>query len=156
MNKVVFPGSFDPITLGHLDIISRLCKKYDEVHVVIAVNSSKKGFLTVDERIELIKGATAGFDNLNITSTDGLIVEFCKSVKSKTIIRGVRSIYDFTSEQNLAYNNYYLDSEIETVLFLTRPEHMHISSSGVRELNAYHNDIRHLVPENVASFLEKK
>ncbi len=155
MNRVVFPGSFDPITFGHYEIIKRLSFKYDHVYVVISNNQSKVGFLTVDERKELIEIVVKKFANVQVVIDDGLVVDFCRRVGSKTIIRGVRSVYDFTSEQTLAYNNAHLDSEIETLLIFGRQEYMHISSSGVRELLKFNRSISHLVPPEVDEYLRK-
>lgn len=156
MNRVVFPGSFDPITLGHLEIIKRLSRKYDKVYVFIGYNDSKSGFLTVDERKELIEQIVAQYGNVEVVVEAGLVVDFCKRVGSKTIIRGVRNVHDFTSEQNLAYNNAHLDSEIETLLIFGRQEYMHISSSGVRELRRFNKPVGHLVPNEVVEYLKSK
>lgn len=155
MDKVVFPGSFDPITLGHLEVIKRLSDKYNHVYVLIGQNSSKNSFLNVDERKMLAEKAIDMCKNVEVVIDDGLVVDFCKRVGSKTIIRGVRNVHDFTSEQTLAYNNAHLDSEIETLLIFGRQEYMHISSSGVKELYRFNKDISHLVPQNVVTYLEE-
>lgn len=155
MNKVVFPGSFDPITMGHLEIIKRLSSKYDDVYVLISKNESKTGYLDVEVRKQLIIESTNGLDNINVVIDSGLVVDFCKSVGSKTIIRGIRNGYDFTSEQMLAYNNAHLDPNIETLLIFGRQEYMHISSSGVRELVKFKSNIEHLVPLPVAKYLQE-
>lgn len=154
MNKVVFPGSFDPITKGHLEIIKRLSDKYSEVHVVIGKNDSKSGFLDVEVRKELIDDIVKDYGNVSVIIDSGLIVDYCKRVGSKTIIRGIRNVHDFTSEQTLAYNNAHLESEIETLLIFGRQEYMHISSSGVRELHRFGRDISHLVPSQVSDYLQ--
>lgn len=156
MNKVVFPGSFDPITLGHLEIIKRLSDKYDKVFVVIGKNDSKRGFLDVEVRKQLIEASIAGCTNVDVVIDGGLVVDFCTSVGSKTIIRGVRNVHDFTSEQTLAYNNAHLDSDIETLLIFGRQEYMHISSSGVRELYSFGRDVSHLVPKPVVDYLKNR
>lgn len=154
MNRVVFPGSFDPITFGHLEIIKRLSDKYDKVFVVIGKNDSKHGFLDVNTRKQLIENIVTDLDNVEVVVDSGLVVDFCKSVGSKTIIRGVRNVHDFTSEQTLAYNNAHLDSDIETLLIFGRQEYMHISSSGVRELFRFNKDVSHLVPKQIVDYLE--
>lgn len=156
MNKVVFPGSFDPITLGHLEIIKRLSDKYNKVYVVIGKNDSKRGFLDVEVRKQLIEASISGCENVEVVIDSGLVVDFCTSVGSKTIIRGVRNVHDFTSEQTLAYNNAHLDSNIETLLIFGRQEYMHISSSGVRELHSFGRDVSHLVPKPVVDYLKNK
>lgn len=155
MNRVVFPGSFDPITFGHLEIIKRLSDKYDKVFVVIGKNESKRGFLDVDTRKMLIEQIVADLDNIEVIIDSGLVVDFCNTVGSKTIIRGVRNVHDFTSEQTLAYNNAHLDSDIETLLIFGRQEYMHISSSGVRELYKFNRDVSHLVPDQIVDYLEQ-
>ncbi len=153
MNRVVFPGSFDPITFGHLEIIKRLSDKYDAVFVVIGKNDSKRGFLDVEIRKQLIEEIVSSYGNVEVIIDSGLVVDFCENVGSKTIIRGVRNVHDFTSEQTLAYNNAHLDSEIETLLIFGRQEYMHISSSGVRELYKFGRDVSHLVPTPVVEYL---
>ncbi len=155
MNRVVFPGSFDPITFGHLEIIKRLSDKYTDVYVVIGKNDSKRGFLDVETRKQLIEEIVGEYGNVKVVIDDGLIVDFCKEVGSKTIIRGVRNVHDFTSEQTLAYNNAHLDSEIETLLIFGRQEYMHISSSGVRELFKFNRDVSHLVPDEIVDYLKQ-
>lgn len=155
MNRVVFPGSFDPLTMGHMEIIKRLSEKYDYVYVLIGKNESKKGYLDVETRKELIEECTGDLKNVMVSIDDGLVVDFCKRVGSKTIIRGIRNGYDFTSEQMLAYNNAHLDDSIETLLIFGRQEYMHISSSGVRELIKFKSSIDHLVPLPVAKYLQE-
>lgn len=155
MDKVVFPGSFDPITLGHLEIIKRLSDKYSIVYVVISRNDSKRGFLDVEVRKQLIEEIVKNYGNVSVAIDDGLVVDFCDKVESKTIIRGVRNGHDFTSEQTLAYNNAHLDEEIETLLIFGRQEYMHISSSGVRELFKFGRNVSHLVPREIVEHLEQ-
>ncbi len=155
MNRVVFPGSFDPITFGHLEIIKRLSDKYDKVFVVIGKNDSKRGFLDTDTRKQLIDQIVADYGNVEVVVDSGLVVDFCQKVESKTIIRGVRNVHDFTSEQTLAYNNAHLDSDIETLLIFGRQEYMHISSSGVRELYKFGRAVDHLVPTEVVQYLQE-
>lgn len=155
MNTVVFPGSFDPITLGHLEIIKRLSDKYEKVYVLIGHNASKSQFFDVEVRRKLITEITKDYANVEVVVNDGLVVDFCNSIGCKTIIRGVRSVHDFTSEQNLAYNNAHLDQSIETLLIFGRQEYVHISSSGVRELHKFGRDVSHLVPPEVVSYLKQ-
>lgn len=154
MSRVVFPGSFDPITLGHLEIIKRLSSQFEKVYVVIGENGSKCGFLDAKIRKELIEHSVFDCQNIEVVIDNGLVVDFCKTVNSKTIVRGVRNVHDFTSEQTLAYNNAHLDCEIETLLIIGRQEYMHISSSGVRELYHFGRDVSHLVPHAVVEYLE--
>lgn len=130
----MFAGSFDPFTLGHLDIVKRAAAIFDELWVVLAVNASKKNMFSQEERLTFINKSVAGISHVKVTSFDGLTVDFMKSVGSKFLIRGVRGAMDVEYEQSIAWNNRMLYPECETVILPSSSEHLSLSSSVVREL----------------------
>ncbi|MCE5037797.1 pantetheine-phosphate adenylyltransferase [Staphylococcus auricularis] len=154
--KAVIPGSFDPITYGHLDIIERSARQFDELHICVLRNSSKKGTFSVEERIELIKQSTEKFSNVIVHHYDGLLVDFCTKIGAKTIIRGLRAVSDFEYELRLTSMNRKLNNEIETFYMMTSTDYSFISSSVVKEVASYNADISDFVPPNVADALYKK
>ena len=132
MNIAIYPGSFDPITNGHLDIITRGAKIYDKLIVAILVNVDKKCLFTIEERVELIKRVTRNLDNVEVLSFDGLLVDFAKMHNSKVILKGLRTMSDFEYEFQMALMNSKLDSEIETVFMMTSSAYSYVSSSSVK------------------------
>ena len=130
----VFAGSFDPFTLGHLDIVKRAAALFDELWVVLAVNASKKNMFSEEERLTFINKSIAGIPHVKVTSFDGLTVDFMKNVGSKFLVRGVRGAMDAEYEQSIAWNNRMLYPECETVILPSSSEHLSLSSSVVREL----------------------
>ncbi|AGC90958.1 pantetheine-phosphate adenylyltransferase [Staphylococcus warneri] len=154
--KAVIPGSFDPITYGHLDIIERSADRFDEIHVCVLKNSSKGGTFNLDERMDLIRGSVAHLSNVEVHHYNGLLVDFCKQVGAKTIIRGLRAVSDFEYELRLTSMNKKLNSDIETMYMMTSTNYSFISSSIVKEVAAYKADISEFVPPNVAKALKEK
>ena len=152
MKKAIFPGTFDPFTLGHLDILNRSKLIFDEVIVGIGRNNNKKTMFSVDERIKFIESVIANFDNVKVTSFEGLTIDFCKSVKANFIVRGVRNNGDFEFEKAIARTNRLL-SKIETVFLLTSAKTSFVSSSIVRELIENDGDFSELVPENISKII---
>ncbi len=147
----IYPGSFDPITKGHLDLIQRSAKLVDKLIVAVLVNPSKsKGLLTIPERIEMIREATKEIENIEIDSFSGLLVEYARMRQAEVIFRGLRSMSDFEVEQNMAQINKKLYSELETVFLMTRPEYACISSSSVRELISFNGAYEWMLPEAAA------
>ncbi|MDY6264489.1 MAG: pantetheine-phosphate adenylyltransferase [Fibrobacter sp.] len=135
MKKIaVFAGSFDPFTLGHLDIVRRAAALFDELYVLLAVNASKKYMFSESARIEMIRKAVAGVPNVKVESFDGLTVEFMKRIGAKFLVRGIRGSADVEYEQSVAWNNKVLYPECETVFLSSAPEHLMVSSTVVREL----------------------
>ena len=135
MKKIaVFAGSFDPFTLGHLDIVRRAAELFDELYVLLAVNASKKYMFSESARIEMISKAVAGVPNVKVESFDGLTVEFMKRIGAKFLVRGIRGSADVEYEQSVAWNNKVLYPECETVFLSSAPEHLMVSSTVVREL----------------------
>jgi pantetheine-phosphate adenylyltransferase len=135
MKKIaVFAGSFDPFTLGHLDIVKRASALFDEVWVLLAVNASKKYLLTESARVEIVKAAVKGIPNVKVDCFDGLTVDFMQRVGAKFLVRGIRGSADVEYEQTVAWNNKVLYPECETVFLSSAPEHLNVSSTVVREL----------------------
>ena len=152
MKKAIFPGTFDPFTLGHLDILNRSKLIFDEVIVGIGRNNNKKTMFSVDDRIKFIKSVVTNSDNIKVTSYEGLTIDFCKSVKANFIVRGVRNNGDFEFEKAIARTNRLL-SKIETVFLLTSAKTSFVSSSIVRELIENNGDFSELVHENISKII---
>ncbi len=156
MIKAVYPGSFDPITNGHLDIIKRASKIFDKVIVVIAVNSRKKSFFTTEEKKDMIENVVKEVVGVEIQSFDGLLVDCVKANKAKVILRGMRAISDFEYESQFALINKKMAPDIETVFMVTSTRYSYLNSSIVKEIAALNGCIKDLVPEYVAQKLQKK
>ncbi|MDG9703691.1 pantetheine-phosphate adenylyltransferase [Streptomyces sp. DH37] len=152
MRRAVCPGSFDPITNGHLDIISRASRLYDEVYVAVMINKSKQGLFTVDERIDLIHRVTAEYGNVRVEAFHGLLVDFCKQREIPAIVKGLRAVSDFDYELQMAQMNNGL-SGVETLFVPTNPTYSFLSSSLVKEVAAWGGDVSHLVPPVVLEAL---
>ncbi|RYI32247.1 pantetheine-phosphate adenylyltransferase [Bacillus infantis] len=152
----VCPGSFDPITYGHLDIIKRASKVFDQIHVVLLNNSSKNPLFSVDERISLITEVTREFPNVKVDSFQGLLVDYAKGVGASAIIRGLRAVSDFEYEMQITSMNRVLNEEIETFFMMTNNQFSFLSSSIVKEVAKYGGDISELVPEAVQKALSGK
>lgn len=143
----IYPGSFDPITVGHMDIIRRACTLFDRVIVAVVGNPAKHGgCFPVPERLDMIRRCCAGYPQVEVDCFDGLTVEYARAKKANAMIRGLRDIGDFESEKIMAQINLTLAPEIETVFLVGLPEHSIVSSSGVRELAAFGGSIRGYVP----------
>lgn len=152
----VCPGSFDPITNGHLDIIRRGAKVFEQIHVVVLNNSSKNTLFTVDERIELIKEVTKDIPNVKVASFQGLLVDYAKGVNASAIIRGLRAVSDFEYEMQITSMNRVLNDEIETFFIMTNNQYSFLSSSIVKEVAKYNGKISELVPQTVEKALKQK
>lgn len=150
MEKIaVFPGSFDPITIGHVSLIKRSSKLFDKVIVAIGVNTSKNKLFPLETRIKWIKEVFNDNKKIEVMSFDGLTVDFCHQVGAKFIIRGLRNASDFDYEKTIAQLNSELNSKIETILLISKPKHSHISSTIVREIIRVKGDASMLVPKQV-------
>lgn len=157
MKIAIYPGSFDPITNGHLDVLKTAAAIFDKVIIAVAYNAEKKGgFLTVDDRVNLIKEAVKDFTNVEVDSFHGLTVDYAKEKNAKVLIRGLRAVSDFEFEMQLSQTNSALDKEVKTIFLTTRPKYNFISSSSVREIIEFKGDISKFVPENVNKFLKAK
>ena len=148
MRRAVCPGSFDPVTLGHLDIIGRSALLYDEVLVAVGLNASKKRMFSFDERTDMLREATSQWDNVSVTSFDGLIVDFCEQNGVQVIVKGLRAISDFDYELQMAQMNHGLQG-VETMFMTTNPLYSFLSSSLVKEVATYGGDVSNLVPDVV-------
>ena len=156
MTKAIFPGSFDPLTMGHMNVIERACKIFDEVIVIILENSEKRALFDLEERLHMIKSACAHLSKVSVMSADTLTVEAAKTLGANVIIRGVRSIKDFEYEKDIASVNHHLDQSIETILLYTDERYGFVSSSVIKELLKYGKDINGLVPGAVHSYIQNK
>lgn len=154
--KAIFAGSFDPITNGHLDIILRASKLFDELYVGVLNNPNKKCLFTFDERKDLIKNCTSSINNIKIVSFDGLLVNYCNKNDIKFLVRGVRNGLDIDYELQMAHMNRELCEEIETIIFPTKNEYSFISSSLVKEVLMFDGEIKNLVPKIVLDRLSQK
>lgn len=152
----VCPGSFDPITYGHLDIIERTSKVFDKVYISVLRNSSKKGLFMPQERVNMIEEVTSHLDNVEVKQFNGLLVDFCNEVGAKAIVRGLRAVSDFEYEMQLTSMNRKLDSDIETIYMMTNNNYSFISSSIVKEVAKYGGKIEDVVPPHVANLLKEK
>jgi pantetheine-phosphate adenylyltransferase len=152
----VCPGSFDPITLGHLDIITRAAKVFDELYVVVLNNSSKQPLFSVEERIELIEQVTKSIPNVKVDSFQGLLVDYAESVNADAIIRGLRAVSDFEYEMQITSMNRVLSDKIETFFIMTNNQYSFLSSSIVKEVAKYDGNISELVPREVEEALLEK
>jgi len=152
--RAVCPGSFDPITNGHLDIIKRASAHFDEVVVAVFINSTKQSMFSVEERIEMIKETTKNLPNIKVDSWSGLTVDYCKKNDIDVITKGLRAVSDFDYELQQAQVN--LQAGIDTMFMATDPAHSFLSSSLVKELAKYNGDISNMVPSTVKNALAKK
>ena len=145
-NIAVFPGSFDPITLGHTDLLDRALPLFDKVVVAVGKNSKKQSLYPLEKRMEMLHQLFGAKDNIEIASYEGLTVDFCKEVGAGFILRGLRAMSDFDYEKTIAQLNQTLNADIETVCFMSRPQFAHISSSIVREIITNGGDYSKFVP----------
>ncbi|MFF3668872.1 pantetheine-phosphate adenylyltransferase [Microtetraspora malaysiensis] len=152
MRRVVCPGSFDPVTNGHLDIIGRTSRLYDEVVVAVLINFEKAGLFTVDERIEMLEAVTKEYGNVRVEKFHGLLVDFCRQNDIPTIVKGLRAVSDFDYELQMAQLNYRM-SGVETLFMSTNPEYSFLSSSRLKEIARYGGDVSGLVPDLVQRLL---
>ena len=155
MRRAVCPGSFDPVTLGHLDIVERASAIYDEVTVAVLVNKKKSSLFTVDERMDLLTQVTAAYGNVKVDSFHGLLVDYCRSRQIPVIVKGLRAISDFDYELQMAQMNHGL-AGVETMFMTTNPLYSFLSSSLVKEVATYGGDVSGLVPPLVLEHLSER
>lgn len=145
----MFPGSFDPFTEGHLNILTRALTMFDEVVVAIGINQDKSGFFSTEQKIDIIRQATAGMKGVRIVNYDGLTIDICRELGIHHIVRGVRNMLDFENERSIADANRRLAPEIETIIIPTAQEFAHISSSAVRDILRHNGDTSLFMPDGV-------
>ncbi len=156
MTTAVFPGSFDPPTYGHLNIIERASKLFDSIDVVIAVNHEKHSLFTADERLHFIKAMTKNFANVTVHKWEGLVVNYAKENGANILLRGIRNANDFSYEFDLSLMNHTLNAEIETLFIPTEQKYSIIKSSAIKELAMFGGDISGMVPPEVAQEMRRK
>ncbi|MEE1189576.1 MAG: pantetheine-phosphate adenylyltransferase [Bacteroidales bacterium] len=145
----LFPGSFDPITKGHKSIVERALPMFDKIVVAVGTNTAKNSVFPLEKRIEWIKKTFAQYDNVEVVTFNSLTVDFCREIGAKYILRGLRNSTDFQYERNIARINQELDSEIETIFLMTKPDDAAISSSLVREILSFGRDVSQFIPEEI-------
>ncbi len=156
MSRAIYPGSFDPVTLGHLDIIKRSSEIFDEVIIGVLNNTSKSPLFSLEERVNMLNEVVSDIPNVKAVSFDGLLVEFAKENDIKVIVRGLRAVTDFEYELQMAQSNRKIAPDIDTLFLTTNIEYAYLSSSIVKEFASYGVDVNELVPELVALELKKK
>ena len=155
MKIAVFPGSFDPITNGHIDLVHRFAPLFDKIIVAVGINSAKKGLFPLELRLEWLKEVFKDDQNIEVDSFEGLTVNFCKKVDAKYIIRGLRNSSDFDYEKTISQLNNIIGDNVETLFFISKPEYSHISSTIVREIIKGKGDISTFVPNFMADAIKK-
>lgn len=156
MLRAIYPGSFDPVTYGHLDVIKRSNKIVDELIVGVLNNNAKMPLFSAEERVKMLKSTTKELINLQIVTFDGLLIDFARQQKADVVIRGLRAITDFEYELQMSQTNHKLEPGVETMFLTTSIEYSYLSSTTVKEIAVFGGDISQFVPEIVAVELEKK
>jgi pantetheine-phosphate adenylyltransferase len=153
--RAIYPGTFDPITNGHLDIIKRACKMFDKIIVAVANNKSKNSMFSLEKRVKMVKIATKDMPKIEVKEFNSLLVDFANKENAKIVIRGLRAVSDFEYELQMSYANQSLDNSIETIFLMPTLNNAFISSSIVRNILAYNGDISHLVPKEIEKLIKE-
>ena len=156
MLRAIYPGSFDPVTFGHLDIMTRACNIVDELIIGVLRNKAKMPLFSVEERVKMLEEVTCNLPNVRIIPFEGLLVDFAKELDAKVVIRGLRAITDFEYELQMAQTNQKLQSDIEPLFLTTSLDYSYLSSTTVKEVAAFGGDISQFVPEAVADRMKDK
>lgn len=154
--RAVYPGTFDPVTYGHLDVIKRVSALYDKVFVAVAYSGEKSPLFSVEERVAMMSAAAAGYDNVEVEAFDGLVVDYAAGKSAKVVVRGLRMISDFEYEFQMALTNRKLNSEIETVFMMPNEAYSYLSSKLIKEIACLGADVSKFVPGNVNQKLKGK
>ena len=156
MRKVIYPGTFDPVTYGHIDVIKRAIELFDSVAVTVAINPGKAPLFSTEERVHMLKESLKEFANVSVDSFDGLVVDHAKNVGATSIIRGLRAVSDFEYEFQMALMNRKLAGKISTVFLMPHEKYTYLNSSIIRNLASFHSDVNDFVPPNVNKALKEK
>lgn len=156
MKIAIYPGSFDPITKGHLDVLKTGTEIFDKVIIAVSINAYKKGLLSIEERVMLIKECVKDLPNVEVDSFEGLTVDYAKQKGAKTLLRGLRAVSDFEFEMQLSQTNSAMSEDIKTIFLTTRPKYNFISSSSVKEIAMMGGDVSKFVPKVVCDYLQTK
>jgi pantetheine-phosphate adenylyltransferase len=156
VKTAIYPGSFDPVTLGHLDIIKRSAGMFDKLIVLVLKNSAKKSLFTAEERVSMMEGLVKDMPNVCVDTNDGLLVDYAKEKNATIVIRGLRTTTDFEYELQLAHTNNMEYKELETIFLATGMEYSYLSSTVVKEFASYHGDISRFVPPEIVPLVEAK
>ncbi len=156
MTRAIYPGSFDPVTFGHLDVIKRASKVVDELIIGVLINENKRPTFTMEERVQMIEEAVKDLPNVSVKTFEGLTVEFARQSEANVIIRGLRAVTDFESEMQIAQTNHSIEPEVDTMFFTTSLEYAFLSSTIVKEVAHFGGDVSSFVPANVAQKLKEK
>ncbi|KIM12116.1 MAG: phosphopantetheine adenylyltransferase [Sulfurovum sp. FS08-3] len=152
--RAIYPGTFDPITNGHLDIVKRACKMFDEIIIAVAISETKRPRFTLEQRIEMIKASTQSMPKIKVVSFSSLLVDLAQELDAYIIVRGLRAISDFEYELQMGYANSSLNSDIETIYLMPNLDHAFISSSMVRSILHFNGKIDHLLPPNAHALIK--
>ncbi|MBC8385695.1 MAG: pantetheine-phosphate adenylyltransferase [Candidatus Cloacimonetes bacterium] len=156
MKIAIYPGTFDPITNGHIDVLKKAVKVFDEVIIAVAQDSGKNPIFSLDERVELCRKSTEDLPNIKVDKFSGLVVDYANKVNAKTMIRGLRAVSDFEYELSLALMNKKLQEDIDTVFFVPANEYLYLSSTIIRQIVSLGGDVKDMIPECVEQVLLKK
>ncbi|HST29906.1 MAG TPA: pantetheine-phosphate adenylyltransferase [Chthoniobacterales bacterium] len=156
MKRAIYPGSFDPVTNGHLDVVERAGKLFDEVIVAVAQNDEKQPLFSLDQRLDMLKQTVGKIDNVRVAQFDGLLVEFARAEQAIAVIRGLRAVSDFEFEFQMALMNRKLEATVETIFLMPKEEYTYLSSRLVKEIARLGGDVSKFVPSVVAAALGKK
>jgi pantetheine-phosphate adenylyltransferase len=156
MRRAIYPGSFDPVTNGHLDVVERARKLFDEVVVAVAHNEEKHALFSLEERLDLLDGMVGKIDNVKVAQFDGLLVKFATEQNATAVIRGLRAVSDFEFEFQMALMNRHLENKVETIFLMPKEEYTYLSSRIIKEIARLGGDVSKFVPPTVARALAKK
>ena len=156
MTKAIFPGSFDPVTYGHMDLFERAAGIVDELIIAVLVNKAKNPLFSVEERVTMLKDITSDIENVTVTSFGGLLVDYAKKIDADILVRGLRAVTDFEYELSIAQTNHVVSPDVDTVFLTTKLEYAYLSSTTVKEIASYGGDISKFVPEVLIDRIQRK